>query len=97
MRGIKQAKIDAARQLEEKILSLQTDAGAPFREKVEKEDAMKKVAAYVREAEVIAIENKAEGVEIHTRLPLGDPFRAALGLLKRKELPSPQRLREGSL
>lgn len=96
IRGIQQAKMDAALQLEEKILALETDAGEPFREKVLKEKMMQKVSAYVRGAEVIAIENKPDGVEILSRLPLGDPFKAALGLLKRKDLPSSQGRREGS-
>lgn len=86
IRGIKIAKADCARQLEEKILSLKTDSLASFREKVIKEEKMEKVAAYVRGAEVIAIENKKEGVKIDMRLPLGEPFKAAFGLLKRKEL-----------
>ncbi|MBI3358679.1 MAG: hypothetical protein HY201_01015 [Nitrospirae bacterium] len=96
IRGIQAAKIGAARQLEEKMLLLTTDSGEPFREKVIKEKLMQKVSAYVREAEVVAIENKPEGVEILSRLSLGDPFKAALGLLKRKELSPPQRLQEGS-
>ena len=94
--GIKQAKIDSARQLEEKVLALTTESGEPFREKVIKEKMMRKVEAYVRGAEVISIENKPDGVEIVSRLSLGDPFKAALGLLKRKDLPPPQSPREGS-
>ena len=94
--AIRQAKIESMRQLEEKILALKTDSGKPFREKVIKENLMQKVSAYVRGAEVTAIENKPGGVEIHARLTMGDSFKAALGLLKRKEMVSPQNRREGS-
>lgn len=98
MHGIQLAKADSARQLAEQILALKTDSGAAFREKVIKEDMMKKITAYVRGAEVISIENKREGVEVSSRLVLGDPFKGALGLLKRKELSPPQGQgrREGS-
>jgi len=96
MRGIKLAKASVTHQLEEKILALQTDSGATFREKVSKENLMQKVTAYVRGAEAVAIENTPKGVEIQSRLFLGDPFKAALGLLQRKALPPPQGRREGS-
>jgi hypothetical protein len=96
--GIQLAKADSARQFAEQILALKTDSGEAFREKVIKEDAMKKITAYVRGAYVISIENKREGVEVSSRLVLGDPFKGALGLLKRKELSPPQGRggREGS-
>jgi hypothetical protein len=95
--AIKLAKASITRQLEEKILALKTESGADFREKVIKEDKMQKLSAYVRGAEVIAIENKPKGVEISSRLVLGDPFKGAMGLLKRKELsPQGQSRREGS-
>jgi hypothetical protein len=86
IRGIQQAKADVAQKLEEQILALKTDNGTVFREKVMQENAMKKVSAYVRGAEIIAIENNKEGVAISSRLVLGDPFKAALGLLRRKDL-----------
>jgi hypothetical protein len=95
VRGIQQAKIDAGRKLEEQILALITDSGKPFSEKMNA-DEMKRLSAYVRGAEVVAIYNRPEGVEIQARLLLGDPFKAALGLLKRKELSAPQNGKEGS-
>ncbi len=88
--GIQQAKRDAARQLEEKVFSLRTDSGETLFEKIQNDGkAKKKVLAYVRGAEVMAMENKAEGVAIHMRLFLGNPFKAALGLLPRKEIAPP--------
>jgi hypothetical protein len=89
LRGVQLAKIDAARQLQEKILALMTDSGKPFSATVHKENKMNTLSAYVRGAEVTAVLNNPQGIEIHTRLPLGDPFKAAMGLLKRKDIPAP--------
>jgi hypothetical protein len=89
LRAVQLAKMDAAHQLQEKILKLSTDSGKPFSETVHKENKMNQLSAYVRGAEVTSILNNREGVEIHVRLVLGDPFKAAMGLLKRKEIPAP--------
>ncbi len=96
MLGIKLAKASVTKELEEKVLALTTDSGEAFGDKVVKENMMQKVSAFVREAEVVAIDNKPGGVEIQSRLFLGNSFKAAMGLLKRKEIAPPQGRREGS-
>ncbi|MEK7747527.1 MAG: hypothetical protein AAB300_00400 [Nitrospirota bacterium] len=96
MRGIQMAKKDGAQKLQEKVLLLKTESGRPFSEKVQKDKSMEKLAAYIREAEVVEIRNKPTGIEVTTSLSLGDPFKAAMGLLKRKEIGPPNGAREDS-
>ncbi len=97
IRGVQQAKADAASQLTAKILALRADADEPLSVKAHKDEQMRKrIAAFVRGADVIAIENRADGVTVQTRLFLGGHFKATLGLLKRKVISGPQRPQEDS-
>jgi len=86
IRAIQAAKIDVAHQLEEKILAHRIDGRMTVFDHAKKGNAMKKIAAFVRGAELLSIENQADGVHIHARLFLGNHFKATLGLLPHKAL-----------
>lgn len=86
VRAIEAAKQDAARQLEEKIWAHRIDSDQTLAKPVQEGDAIKKVSAFVRGAELLSIENKADGVYIHTRLFLGNHLKAIMGLLPPKEM-----------
>ncbi len=85
--GIQQAKKASADQLEKKIMTLKTDSGKTLSEMGQKDEKIrKKITAYLGEAEIIKIENKPDGVRLHSRLFLGNQFKLILDLLPRKEL-----------
>ena len=89
MQAVQQAKQDAMRQLEEKVLHLQTESGKPLTEQIKTEDRKQKVKAFVRGASIVSMENTDAGVQIETRLFLGDHFKATLGLLPPKDIAAP--------
>jgi hypothetical protein len=85
--GIQQAKEDATRQLEEQMISLVTDSGETLLQKSKHDPKIKtKIKAYAKGANIVSIENRADGILLETTLFLGDHFEAILGLLPPKEL-----------
>jgi len=86
IQAIQRAKVDAYAQLESQIMALETTSGDKMTDLVTQDEGMqKKIAAFVRGAKIIRTVNDETGVKIVIQLFLGDPFKATIGLAKRKQ------------
>ncbi len=89
LEAVHRAKADAYARLEYRIMLLETEPGKTVLQRVERDAALRsRVAAFVRGAQIIKMENQPIGIGLTARLYLGEGFKALLGLARQKsELP----------
>jgi hypothetical protein len=85
LEAVHRAKADAYARLEYQIMLLETAPGKTVLQRVEGDAVLRsRVAAFVRGAQIIKMENQPIGIGLTARLYLGEGFKALLGLARQK-------------